>query len=199
MRLFVLAAAPALLGLAACQPAESDFALHQRLSAYGTAVSVALAEHALATGRADLIARDFQRVDFTTARPCDRPAAELLSRHPACTAAVALAEPEASRAGRGAVRLVVQPKVWIDPETRAVVEAAIADTAAFCRRVEQYGLNPRVTAEAAGCGRDGGPRGRVFVEFRRELRPTRCAPLADGRPGYSCEPPPFAPKAIRIR
>lgn len=174
----------------------ADSERHQRAWIFQQVVTGDLAEHAQLRKSADLIKRDFWAYEPTTNAPiaCDLTPETIINRLGGGGGCYAAATESPARLNMMRlfsplkVTISISPTIWNDMQTRAQVLHVLGDKAAFCRRIQEYTVNPG-DAALAGCDPSRPTPIEVFLVVRSPpYQPCLMAPTMDGGRIRECQP-----------
>lgn len=139
---------------------ETKAAESQRFSRAGgvaDAITAAIAEHVVQTGRDDLIRNEFLALNFER-RPCNVPARKLLRNLQAARGVrckiVSAESPATYLRRKASIAVNVSATMWADPGVRDTMGRLLSDRTQLCRYVSIYAVNPDLAANALGCARN---------------------------------------------
>lgn len=185
----------------------ADSARHQRAWTFQRVVTGDLAEHAQLRKSTDLIKRDFWAYEPTTNAPiaCNLTPEMIVNRLGGGGGCYAATTESPARLNMMRlfsplkVTVSISPSVWNDMRTRAQVLHVLGDKAAFCRRAQEYTVNPG-DAALAGCDPSRPEPIEVFLVVRAPpYQPCLMAPTMDGGRIRECQPPASAMITRQIR
>lgn len=185
--------------------ADSD--RYQRAWIFRRVVTGDLAEHAQLTKSNDLIKRDFWAYEPITNAPiaCNLTPETIINRLGGGGGCDAAATESPARLNMMRlfsplkVTINIAPTIWNDMQTRAQVLHVLGDKAAFCRRVQEYTVNPG-DAALAGCDPSRPEPIEVFLVVRTPpYQLCLMVPTENGSRAVGCKPPAPAMITQQIR